>query len=464
MQKLVSKYALAAHLGLLTAAPLFLFPYCTEGWIATVLLWLSLLGAVWVIMEPSRIGGEMPHNARERVVRTMTSDPFSYFMLAVVVYAAIRWINGGIGLKYDFEFQAWSLRSAMWPYMPGSVEGTAVLPFAASVAMTTILLGIRNALGKSARIAYCVTVAMLVGYAGLYFVYRYLNGDAVFLRLMACENYNPAFVGMGFGIALLLGAAGMFGANENGWLKVELLLLPGLAGCMAGLLLFSSLLCTLAFLAAALIMAVIGFVTCNKVFEGSGSFRCGLFFIVVFVAAGFLAVEAVPGSGLALRYQACEELNFLPDGFMASRAVLSDMAAKVFKENPWLGSGLGSFKFDIRFLATPETYKVVVPGQLMVTNGWWQLIAERGVIGAAFFLIGLGFLAWTYVSRLVAGFADLKWRPLNFLFPVLLLAVVPVMFFECSAWRSDVSMVLAAALALSANSAPSIKKPLAEKE
>ena len=100
----------------------------------------------------------------------------------------------------------------------------------------------------------------------------------------------------------------------------------------------------------------------------------------------------------------------------------------------------------------------------MVTNGWWQLIAERGVIGAAFFLIGLGFLAWTYVSRLVAGFADLKWRPLNFLFPVLLLAVVPVMFFECSAWRSDVSMVLAAALALSANSAPSIKKPVAEKE
>ena len=92
-------------------------------------------------MEPSRIGGEMPHNARERVVRTMTSDPFSYFMLAVVVYAAIRWINGGIGLKYDFEFQAWSLRSAMWPYMPGSVEGTAVLPFAASGAMTTILLG-----------------------------------------------------------------------------------------------------------------------------------------------------------------------------------------------------------------------------------------------------------------------------------------------------------------------------------
>lgn len=464
MQKLISKYALAAHLGLLTVAPLLLFPYCGSGWVAATLLWLSLLGAVWVVMEPSRIGGEMPHNARERVVRTIVRDPFTYFILALVAYSVIRWINGGIALKYDLELQAWSLKSAMWQYMPGSVDGQAELPFAASVAMAVVLIGIRNAMGKSARIAYCATVASLAGLMGLFFAYCYLVGDQTFLLLSQCPPNSPAFVGMGFGVALLLGTAGMFGANENRWLQVEFLLVFGLAGCMAGLLLFSGIVCTLAFLAAALLMVVIGFITVNSAFEGAGSFRCGLFFITVFVAAGLLAVLADPSSGLGLRYRACKELELWPEGFMRLRGILSDVAAKVFTRNPWLGSGLGSFKLDIRFFVSPEECRLVPIGQSMALSGWWQLVAERGVIGAAFFATGLGFLAWTYLSRLVAGFANLKWRPLNFLFPVLLLAVVPATFFECSAWRSDVLIVLAAALAISANSAPSIKKPQAEKE
>ena len=69
MQKLIAKYGTAAHLALLAAAPLFLFPFLPDEAIATVLLFLSLPAAVWTLMEPSVLDGEKLHTARERAVR-----------------------------------------------------------------------------------------------------------------------------------------------------------------------------------------------------------------------------------------------------------------------------------------------------------------------------------------------------------------------------------------------------------
>lgn len=464
MQKLISKYALAAHLGLVTAAPLFLFPYCSAQWIAVTLFWLSALGAIWVIMEPSRIGDEMPHNARERVVKTLVRDPMTYLLLAAAGYAVIRAANGGIGMAYSRETMSWAMKQADWEYLPGSADGFGLLPVGVLAAMMTVVLGIRNALGKRARIAYATAVTMLSGAAGLFYGFEFLTGDYTVQVLAVCDYANPAFMGMAFGVALLLGVVALFGANEYRWLKAELLLVPALIGCAAGLMIFSSLPGTLVFLAATLVMIVIGFISTNKVLEGTGPFRCGIFFITLALAIGFLGVTADEGTGLCARVAALTELKVFPDWFWSAREALAGVAEKAFKGDPWLGSGLGSFKLDIRFLAGPDIFREIRPGQAMALSGWWQLVAERGVIGIAFPAVGFLFLLWTYLFRHAAGFTQIKWRPLNFLFPVLAAAAAALAFFECSAFRSEVLLMLTAALALSANSAPSVKRAEAKKE
>ena len=47
MQKLISKYGLAAHLALLAVTPLFLSPFCAEATIAVAMMWMSAVGALW---------------------------------------------------------------------------------------------------------------------------------------------------------------------------------------------------------------------------------------------------------------------------------------------------------------------------------------------------------------------------------------------------------------------------------
>ena len=102
MQKAISKYGLAAHLALLAVAPLFLFPFCDDVWTARVVIWLSILSFAWTILEPSRRVDETLHDARFRVASSIVLDPLFWFSIVLVVVAGIRWLNGGIGMSYDY--------------------------------------------------------------------------------------------------------------------------------------------------------------------------------------------------------------------------------------------------------------------------------------------------------------------------------------------------------------------------
>ena len=163
MQKLISKYGLAAHLAILAVAPLFLFPFCSEGSIATTVLWLSVLCGVWVIMEPSRRSQEMLHDARSRIAQAIAKDPVFWLTLFLAVVSGVRFFNDGVMMGYDAEKLIWVLTEPASPLLPGSVAGAGYLPFAASIAIIVILQGARHALGKSARISFLFLVPFLAG-------------------------------------------------------------------------------------------------------------------------------------------------------------------------------------------------------------------------------------------------------------------------------------------------------------
>ena len=51
VQKFIAKFGCAAHLAVLTVAPLFLFPFVGQETLAVALLWLSLPAALWTVLE-----------------------------------------------------------------------------------------------------------------------------------------------------------------------------------------------------------------------------------------------------------------------------------------------------------------------------------------------------------------------------------------------------------------------------
>ena len=438
----------------MTVAPLFLFPFCGEGDIAKVVLWLSLPAAAWIIMSPSVKGDERPHDARLRFISEVMRDPLFWFSLVLVAFAGIRALNGGVRFVYDAETYVWSLSLPNVEILPGCVDGAGFLPFALCVAILVLLQGFRHGLDRRAAVGYLVTATVFSGLAAIVAVAALSYGSSDVLALVDCSYLLPSFVGTAYGIHFLGGVAAMFCCVEEKMVAAELLTAVSLAATGLGLAVFSPPLTLAVFAVALLVMALLSFVLNGRAVAGAGSLRCMLVLVVALfaVASPFLFCDA--GSALATRRDELLSLKVLPDGFAAVRATLSDIALRVWKTAPWLGSGLGSFLLDIKFLATQQDWSVISPLQSAATCGWWQLLAERGIIGALTLAISCGFLAWTYALRLILSFAPGCMRSLHFFGPLAIVVLAALAFVDCSFLRVDVLLAGASAMALSTAALP----------
>ena len=163
-----------------------------------------------------------------------------------------------------------------------------------------------------------------------------------------------------------------------------------------------------------------------------------------------------------------EGASFIPDGFLAARDSLSAIAASVWKEHSWLGTGLGSFALDIRFNATPDDWALFPSSQAGALNGWWQMLAERGIAGVVLFASPLLFLAWTYVLRAYEAVrkAVASRRPAELMAlhaacwigPLAIAATAACGFIDHSFWRPETMMAVAAMFALSGSALPAVAK------
>ncbi len=464
MQKLIAKYGTAAHLAFLTVAPLFLFPFFSPDAVAGVLLWLSAPAAIWVLMSPSRRVDETAHEARLRVVWSCLVDPLFWFALLLVVLTGIRWLNSGVDIAYDAENEIWQMSECRFPMMPGSVLGFGMLSFATSVALFVLLVGLRHALGRKARMSFMVVLSVLSGVAALAAVLSISFGNESVRALAVYDYARLENLGTAFGLCLLGGIAALFGCVELRWMRAEPLVVLALVANAVALLVFSPVVTILAFVAAFLLLAVISFLLTRKVLVGTGSLRCALAILLAVVVAGLVTVFAPREFAVAAKANDALALTLFPPDFASLRSTLSGIALKAWKEAPWTGSGLGAFPFNIRFFASAADWKFIHPGQVAVPNGWWQLLVERGVVGALSFAIAFGMLLWTYFRRIVRSFGRIAWRPLQALGPVALLTLVALTFVDCSLMRADVLLVVCGFLALSASDIPERKKAREEKE
>ncbi len=440
------------HLALLAAAPLFLCPFCADDACATVLLWLSLPAAVWLLVEPSRRSGEFLHDARSRVARAVVRDPVAWILAAVTVFAAIRWANSGIGLAYDAELAQWRLREAPLPFLPGCAKGGGFLPFATTFALTVLFVGCRHALGKKARLFFLVSATAFAALAAVVGAAAFSLGHAGAKALADCSLRTASYPGSAFGLYFLCGIAALVGAFECRWAKWLLFIAFAVTGTLTGLYFFAPTPVILLYLIAGFLMLAVACGYAGFKVHPTAPFKC-LAVLLIAAALPVMCVLYLASPEIdAARFAVFEgECALFDENFSRLRDVLSRIASRVWTENPWLGSGLGTFAHDVRFNAVDADWKILQTGQASALNGWWHLLAERGIVGALVCAVAIGAILYVFVRRLCGGWRRRFFLPSAVLGPLALAALSAEATIDVSFLRADVLLVAGACLALSCN-------------
>ena len=397
----------------------------------------------------------MLHDARRRVSRSIFRDPLFWVLLAVAVFAGLRALNTGIAMTYDFETRTWSVSPSAFPLFPGSFASSGELPFAAAVAFGVVVIGCRHAMGRSARMAFFLMAASLSGVAAAGLLLLFGSGNAAAKAAIECAPEWLQYLGVAFALYLMCGTISLLAAFERGWNAAVLLVVFFVGGNAAGLFVFSSALDAVAFAAAEILLFVIVFASACRILRGSGKFRLLVVFSVAVVMGGLLVVATLPESVVASKITPIISREFVPDGLLERRGVLSAAALKSWMAHPWAGVGMGAFQFDMRFGIAAADWSRVPHGMTAVPNGWWQMLVEYGIVGTVALMLPFGFLLFTYFRR-AAGCVRAGRLPgaTSLMAPLALVALVGTAFFDCSLLRADVIVVVGAIIAVSAKSFP----------
>lgn len=465
MQKLISKYGLAAHLALLAVAPLFLFPFFGADDTAVVLLWLSLGGGLWLFLEPSRRSGEMLHNARSRVVRSLVRDPLFWLLVLLVAVAGARWANAGLGMAVDLDTNKFCISRPPLNWLPGSVAGVGRLWFSTAVAALVVVEGCRHALGKAARLSFVFIAALLAGVAAIAAVSVAKIDTTFAAKAIACGFGEPSYAGTAFGLYFVGSFVAFAGAFEQKWNKYLLLFSFAIGTTASGLLYFAPVHVALWFgvLGAVALIGSLVYVGTTQRFSCVLKYMAGV--IVAVLIPVLLGICVAPPAVTEAKLAAFQAWPLLPEEFAVAREAFADVALKCWRADMWLGAGAGYFPLELRFAATDAEWwyepwwalwRRATPATAL--NGWLQILAERGIIGTAALLLPVGFIAVSFALRLIGALGRRVFIPLPALGLVATLAVAVEGFVDGAPTRPDVILALGAFLALSASAFPGAHK------
>ena len=461
MQKLIAKYGLAAHLALLAVAPLVLYPFCGEGTVAKVLLWLSLLAALWMVLEPSVRSGETLSDSRRRVAGEMMSDPLFWALLVLVVFSGVRALNTGIALCYDAEASNWYVSDQSFPLLPGAVDGSGLLPFAVTVALLVLLQACRHSLGRSARYLFLLTASAFAGLAAVIDLVALGTGrfGGAGALLPPEDGLGCSCAGFAFGLYLIGGLVALVAVFERSWNRAVGLVVLAVGGTAAGMVAFAPFHLSAPLIVAGLLVLAYVLAFSGKTFPSVSLFKLVLLGLTSLVLGGLSVAVVFPGNAVAGQLSQLPEFSFFPEKFLKIREMLSAIAFKSWISHLWLGTGVSSFPLDFRMHAQAADWEAFPRGTVALANCWWLLLVERGVVGLVSFALPFGFLMFTYVRRLIGGIAGLGLpHPACIVAPAALTLFVAAGFFDCSPARAEVLLAMGALVAISAASFPRARR------
>jgi len=415
--RLITKYGLATHLALLASLPVAIQPFVSDRALGITILWLSAFAIMWLMVEPSILSGEHLSTARERVRKELVASPLFWFSLIVVAFAAVRCWNDGVALRFDAAQSAWLVSQPDLSGLPAAVQGAAFLPFAVAVGTVSLMLGILYGLGLAARLSFGIVFSFLMGVGGLA-VATCVCFEMEPLTSMAATDFSPApHLGTAFGIGCLVAIACGTCAESRKWTTARFPFCVAVAGNVAGLLFLAPSLVSAGYLAVSIVLALFGIVIVTRTASAGGAARCAMMILLGVAIAVSLLVAYAPRTVWDAKVKGLDATQAFPETYRQESEILGRASRAVWEDSPWCGGGIGSFPLRLKFLADKADWSVLKPDVASPSNGYWSLLAERGILGCLF-LAGIGvFLIVVWVKHLVGAILYLRTRDDAFPFP-----------------------------------------------
>ena len=469
----VSRFGLATHLALAAALPAALAQFVSVNTLAVSMLWVSLFAWIWMLFEPSVLSGETVSRARSRMLGRMVRDPFVWFMVLAVLFSLIRWLNSGLVLFYDAEKTLWSVKEPVMSMMPASSGDAGFLPFAVSIVLATVIAGVRHALGRNARIWFGVATGSVAAIGGLASVISVALGVETFKTAALTGFGQPWFPGTCFALVLPVSIACGIEAEERGLTKTRLLFAFAVAGNAAAAFVFLPVLLAVGYILISLVVAVVSLALCKNRAGAAACARAAS--MLAFGIVGAVSAVMVP-SYKDIVQEKVRGLNVekaFPLDLADRNEALQRVSLAMWKDFQWGGVGVGAFKLQAPFYVAKEDWQMLPPRPEQSSNGYFTLVAERGIVGSLFWLVGIGFLLFSWAVRLVES---LRWhktqeegRAWVLCIPSMAWAGLAVLAAGLAdAWFSSgfpltaLPVCVASAMTLAAASFPKMKRPRAK--
>ena len=426
--------------------PLFLSPFCEEATIAKSLVWMSAIGALWLLLEPSRKSDEMLHDARLRVAGALVRDPLFWFFVVIALLSGLRALNGGMERIYDPSVRRWLVTAPPCGFFPGCATGSGFLSFATILALGVVVEGCRLALGKSARTAFAATFSIAAASGGVAAAIANLHSEDL-----------VSSPGLAFGFAFLASIVAAAGIFECRWQRYLLLFSFAMGGSATGLFYFSTPPVLFSF-AVAGVLFIAGSAAYLAICRTGADVARFLVVVVVSAVVPVLLGICTVDSEVTRTYGAVAMTmaefpdNLFGEGFWERRAALSDFAATFWRENMWTGTGVGTYPLQL-WISGGSAKGLASQAPL---NGWWLLLSERGIIGAIALAVPFAFMLYSLLHR---AWIAIRFRRAAF-FPLVALGIVAPMLVaadglvDSSAMRPDAILAAFALFALAASSLP----------
>ena len=471
----ISRYGLATHLALAAALPAALAQFVSDVPLAVSMLWVSLVAALWIILEPSVFSGETVANARARVMAHAIRDPLFWFFGFAILFAFARWINSGVRLAFDAESATWAVKEASATILPASSGDAGLFPLALAISMGVVTLGVKHALGRNARIWFGIATGAISAVGGCAAAISICMKTEPFLSTALSGFGAPCFYGSMFALFLPITIACGIQAEGCGMTKSRLVFAWAVAGNGVGAYLLLPVILCVAYLSAAVLVAVVALIILKIRVGAAAAARAAsmlafgaILAIFSLILPPFTDIQEAKASGFDVE-------KAFPPALADRNEALVRISKAIWLDHPWSGAGVGAFPLQAPFFASKEDWTVLPPQPSVGANGYFTLIAERGISGALLWFIGAVLLISFWVSRLIGSFAWQKQQDegrswfLNmpavvWAGPLVLLAGLGDAIFSSGFPLTAVSACVTAAMPLAAASFPKVKRSAAHED
>jgi hypothetical protein len=289
--------------------------------------------------------------------------------------------------------------------MPASTLDAGFLPMTVTVALGVLVVGVRHALGLSARIFCGLTATLFAGLGGLVAaVYASLGTYPAFVQAAKANFLQTPFAGTPFGMFLILAIALGAVAECRKWSYARIPYVLAVAGTSSGLVFFAPPAAVCAYLLATFLFALFAFTYCVRVGSLGGFARIAVLTILGLAVPALLIMALASSDLQQFKLEGLEIEKILPVEYAQLKDTLSRISKAMWLERPWCGAGLGAFGLHVPFLAAKADWAVLPPHASNAISGFWTLLAERGIVGCSLFAVGIGILLWSWCARLVEAF------------------------------------------------------------